>query len=137
MRVDDESTSREPARGVGRRTSAHDVSTSGEGNSPPESLLNLAEWWSDRAEDLRLTAVMAAARAGTSSTVAIARLRREAWAWASGAVRCRTAVECDHVDALAAYLLRRSGESVVGAAFRTMAAELAELREVPRARPGA
>lgn len=95
-----------------------------------ESLLQLAEWWSDRAEDLRLTAVMAAARAGTASTVPIARMRRDAWAWASGAIRCRSAVECDQVDGLADYLERRSSESVVGAAFRTMAAELSQVRSL-------
>jgi hypothetical protein len=133
MRTDDESTSRERARVVGPRMTARDVSIPDAGQSHRESLLELAEWWSDRAEDLRLTAVMAATRAGTASTVPIARLRREAWAWATGAMRCRSAVEHDRVDGLADYLKRRSADSVVGAAFRKMADELPQERCVGRA----
>lgn len=137
MQADDESISGELARALDRRMTARDVSTPDAWHLRRESLLSLAEWWSDRAEDLRLTAVMAAARSGTASTVPIARLRREAWAWASGALRFRTAIECDQLDGLANYLARRSSEPVVGPAFRSMLTELSQAREMSHSVPGA
>lgn len=93
----------------------------------PESRARLALLWSERAAALRFRrAVLAAKSTSADARVTLARLQREAYAYEAGAARLRR-IEHTRTGWLVMRLHARRSDHVVGAAYSTMAADLAVL----------
>jgi hypothetical protein len=87
----------------------------------------LALLWSERASALRFRCAVLAMKARTPEhRLELARLRREAFAYDSGAARLR-AVPASRVPWLIRSLRSRAADRVVGATLATMSAELSVL----------